>query len=59
VKSDIASMRRDGNSLMPADYGSTLSVGELNDLVSFLMSVAQRDKSNLDPKKNEPSDEEE
>ena len=59
MKSDIASMRRDGNSLMPADYGSTLSVGELNDLVSFLMSAAQRDKSNLDPKKNEPSDEEE
>jgi putative heme-binding domain-containing protein len=59
MKSDVASIRRESNSLMPADYGSTLSAGELNDLVSFLMSVAQQDKSSRDPKKNEPSDEEE
>jgi putative heme-binding domain-containing protein len=59
MKSDVASIRRDPNSLMPADYGSTLSVGELDDLVSFLMSVAQQDKSSPDPKENEPSDEEE
>lgn len=59
MKSDVASMKRESNSLMPSDYGSTLSAGDLNDLVSFLMSVAQQDKSNLDPKKNEPSDEEE
>ncbi len=59
MKSDVASIKRDSNSLMPADYGSTLSAGELNDLVSFLMSVAQQDKSIRDPKKNEPSDEEE
>jgi len=59
MKSDVASMRRESNSLMPADYGSTLSAGELNNLVSFLMSVAQQDKSSPDPKRNEPSDEEE
>jgi putative heme-binding domain-containing protein len=59
MKSDVASMRRDSNSLMPSDYGSTLSADELNDLVSFLMSVAQQDKSSPDPKKNEPSDDEE
>jgi putative heme-binding domain-containing protein len=59
MKSDVASMRRDSNSLMSADYGSTLSAGEMNDLVSFLMSVAQQDKSSPDPKKNEPSDDEE
>jgi cytochrome c oxidase cbb3-type subunit 3 len=60
MKSDLAGMTRDSNSLMPTDYGSTLSAGELNDLVSFLMTVAQRDKSTLDPKKNaESSDEEE
>jgi|SRR5258707_704556 len=58
LKSDIATINRDPNSLMPANYGSTLSHGELNDLVSFLMSVAQHDKS-PDPKKTEPSDEEE
>jgi cytochrome c oxidase cbb3-type subunit III len=60
MKSDVASMTRDSNSLMPADYGSTLSASELNDLVSFLMSVDQQDKSSPDhPKENEPSDEEE
>src|SRR6267378_8518554 len=58
MKSDVASIKRDSNSLMPADYGSTLSAGELNDLVSFLISVAQHDTS-PDPKKTEPSDEEE
>ena len=58
MKSDVASMKRNSNSLMPADYGSTLSAGDLNDLVSFLISVAQHDKS-PDPKKTEPSDEEE
>jgi putative heme-binding domain-containing protein len=59
MKSDVASVRRDLNSLMPADYASTLSAGDLNDLVSFLMSVAPQDKSSPNPKKNEPSDEEE
>src|SRR5712671_3880200 len=58
IKSDITSINRDPNSLMPANYGSTLSASEQNDLVSFLMSVAQHDKS-PDPKKNEPGDEEE
>jgi cytochrome c oxidase cbb3-type subunit III len=59
MKSDVASVRRDLNSLMPADYASTLSAGDLNDLVSFLMSVAPQDKSSPNAKKNEPSDEEE
>ena len=58
MKSDIATINRDPNSLMPANYGSTLSAGEQNDLISFLMSVAQHDKS-PDPKKTEPGDEEE
>jgi putative heme-binding domain-containing protein len=60
MKSDIANMTRDSKSLMPADYGSRLSTSDLNDLISFLMNVAQRDKSGSDLKKNaEPSDEEE
>src|SRR3981081_1141343 len=58
MKSDVASVKRDSNSLMPADYGATLSAGDLNDLVSFLISAAQHHKS-PDPKKTEPSDEEE
>jgi putative heme-binding domain-containing protein len=59
MKSDLPSINRDSNSLMPANYGSSLTANELNDLVSFLMSLAQQDKSSRDPKKNEPSDEEE
>jgi cytochrome c oxidase cbb3-type subunit 3 len=60
MKSDVANMTRDSKSLMPADYGSTLNASELNDLISFLMTVAQRGKSGSDLKKNaEPSDEEE
>jgi cytochrome c oxidase cbb3-type subunit III len=60
MKSDVATMTRNSKSLMPADYGSTLSAGELNDLTSFLMSVSARDKSGSDRKKNSPpSDEEE
>jgi putative heme-binding domain-containing protein len=57
MKSDVANIRRDSDSLMPADYGSTLSVSELNDLVSFLMSMGQQDKSSRDPKKDESDDE--
>jgi hypothetical protein len=51
---------RDFKSLMPADYGSTLSAGELNDLVSFLMSVAAKSKFDPDSsKKSNWSDEDE
>jgi cytochrome c oxidase cbb3-type subunit 3 len=59
MKSEIATIRRDSDSLMPADYGSTLSVNELNDLVSFLMSMGQQDKFSRDPKKDESEEEEE
>jgi cytochrome c oxidase cbb3-type subunit III len=51
MKSDVVNVKRDPNSLMPADYGSTLSLGDLNDLVSFLMSMAGQDKSGTDPNK--------
>ena len=60
MKSDVAGLMRDFKSLMPADYGSTLSAGELNDLVSFLMSVAAKSKFDPDPsKKSNWSDEDE
>jgi putative heme-binding domain-containing protein len=59
MKSEIATIRRDSDSLMPADYGSRLSVGELNDLVSFLMNIGQQDKFSRDPKKDESDEEEE
>jgi len=40
-KSDIRSLRYAGKSLMPADYGTTLSAAELNDLVSYLVRAAK------------------
>jgi cytochrome c oxidase cbb3-type subunit III len=59
MKSEVANLTRNPNSLMPSDYGSRLSARELNDLISFLMSVAQQDKAGSNLKKNaEPSDEE-
>jgi cytochrome c oxidase cbb3-type subunit III len=39
-KSDIRSIQYEGRSAMPADYGSTVSREELNDLVSFLLRAS-------------------
>lgn len=58
AKSDVASITRSATPLMPADYGSTLSASELNDLISFLMSTAaQKTNSSGDKLNNEPQDE--
>lgn len=38
-KADLENMSYDSASLMPKDYGSTLSARELDDLVSYLMSL--------------------
>jgi cytochrome c oxidase cbb3-type subunit III len=43
-KSDLESIEYDSQTLMPSDYGSTLSPGELKDLISFLMSVSNPGK---------------
>jgi cytochrome c oxidase cbb3-type subunit 3 len=59
MKSDVASITRNPKPLMPADYGTTLSAAELNDLVSFLMSTAQQNHSSDDKLNNEPQDESE
>jgi cytochrome c oxidase cbb3-type subunit III len=59
VKSDVASITRSAAPLMPTNYGSTLSAAELNDLVSFLMSTAQKDGSGDDKLNSEPQDESE
>jgi len=40
MKSEVESMMRRSDSLMPADYASTLSAGEIDDLVSFLIRVS-------------------
>jgi cytochrome c oxidase cbb3-type subunit III len=39
-KSDIDKMEPDSKSLMPSDYVSKLSTNELNDIVSYLISLA-------------------
>jgi cytochrome c oxidase cbb3-type subunit 3 len=57
IKSDVASINRSATPLMPTDYGSTLSAAELNDLVSFLMSTAQKEKSSDVKLDSEPQDE--
>jgi cytochrome c oxidase cbb3-type subunit 3 len=59
VKSDVASITRNPKPLMPTDYGTTLSATELNDLVSFLMSTAQQNKTSDDKLNDEPQDESE
>jgi cytochrome c oxidase cbb3-type subunit III len=40
VKSDLERTDSSPQSLMPSDYGSTLSPNELNDLISYLMTSA-------------------
>jgi cytochrome c oxidase cbb3-type subunit III len=59
VKADVASISYSKMPLMPTDYGSTLSTSELNDVVSFLMSVVQQTKTADDKLNNEPQDESE
>jgi len=57
-KAEIESMQRMAEPLMPTDYGSTLNLGELNDLISFLMAAA-RETRNAQPKKAAHGDDEE
>jgi cytochrome c oxidase cbb3-type subunit 3 len=40
TKSDLEGLEYNSQPLMPSDYGSTLTPGELNDVVSYLMKVA-------------------
>ena len=44
-KADILRLTYDGKSAMPADYGSTLSTTELNDVVSFLLRTVDAEKA--------------
>jgi cytochrome c oxidase cbb3-type subunit 3 len=58
-KSELAVFSHQPDSLMPTDYGSTLSRDELNDLVSFLMSTAPGAKRQAGANKKPEDDEEE
>src|SRR6266851_6348232 len=44
AKADLKHLEYQPKSLMPSDYGSVLSAGELDDLVSFLLHTAQTAK---------------
>ncbi len=57
VRADVASIAYSKTPLMPTDYGSTLTTTELNDLISFLMSAAQQNKTADDKLNGEPEDE--
>lgn len=45
TKSELQSLARSMEPLMPSDYGSTLSRNEINDLISFLVTSARGSKS--------------
>jgi cytochrome c oxidase cbb3-type subunit III len=53
AKSDIEGLEYSLQTLMPSDYGATLSPSELDDLVSYLMRVASASKSETSAKADE------
>jgi cytochrome c oxidase cbb3-type subunit III len=57
-KAQIESMAPQPDFLMPSNYGSTLSAQELDDLIGFLMTIANKEHTAV-PKKQPQDDEEE
>jgi cytochrome c oxidase cbb3-type subunit III len=55
MNADIANLTPQSASLMPTDYASSLSAQELDDLIGFLMTVAN--KGHSEAKKQSPEDE--
>ena len=58
-KSELTSFSHQPDSLMPADYSTTLNSDELNDLISFLMFAARDAKTEAVAGKKPKDDEEE
>jgi cytochrome c oxidase cbb3-type subunit III len=52
-KPDLEAIEYSSQPLMPSDYGLTLTSGELNDVVSYLMSVASAGRSGRPTKADE------
>jgi cytochrome c oxidase cbb3-type subunit 3 len=52
-KLDLEAIEYSSQPLMPSNYGSTLTSGELNDVVSYLMSVANASRSGRPAKADE------
>jgi cytochrome c oxidase cbb3-type subunit III len=57
MKPDIEKLSPQANSLMPADYATSLTPRELDDLVGFLMTVANKNQASV-AKKESPDDDE-
>jgi cytochrome c oxidase cbb3-type subunit 3 len=56
-KSELRSLERLGASLMPTNYGERLGTGELDDLVSYLMTVSPNaSKSGISPKEKDDTE---
>jgi len=53
LKANLAGMEDNAQSLMPSDYSSSLDVSELDDVVSYLMSVAKARPSRAPVKADE------
>lgn len=53
TKSDLEGLEYNSQDLMPSDYSSTLSLDELNDVVSYLMRVASASGSETPAKVDE------
>ncbi|MFZ0275342.1 MAG: c-type cytochrome [Candidatus Sulfotelmatobacter sp.] len=53
TKSELESLEYNSQTLMPSDYGSTLTADELNDVVSYLMKVANVNGSRTAKKTDE------
>jgi cytochrome c oxidase cbb3-type subunit III len=58
LKPELEAFERQPEPLMPSDYGSRLSPGELNDLISFLMVSANEHKAETGAQTNVREDEE-
>jgi cytochrome c oxidase cbb3-type subunit III len=52
-KSDLETLQYNSGTLMPTDHASTLSPSELNDVVSYLMSVADTTSESETPPKTD------
>lgn len=57
VKSDLEGLEYSSQPLMPSNFGATLSPEELNDVVSYLMSVASASTSPSPPPEKKFEDE--
>ena len=49
VKSDVQDIERSSETLMPSNYGSTLTSAELDDIVSYLVTASRSGNSSTEP----------